>query len=198
MEFYENNYKDFSNTRYCLWKSVNDFSKQFSQSSNVLDAGCGNGKNMLHLQHLVATITGFDNCKNFVTLCNMRGLHVIEGDIINPPYEDNTFDFIICIAVIHHLKHECDRTKAMNELLRILKPGGKVLLTVWAVESDAYSKKRKFIQGDNNVLFNKKDRYYFVHDKNSFKEYCEQFSVEKEIFWDKGNWNVIFTKSLCE
>ena len=45
-KFYRENYNVFSDTRYCLWDSVKEFSKEFKGNSNVLDAGCGNGKNI--------------------------------------------------------------------------------------------------------------------------------------------------------
>lgn len=194
MDFYENNFKAFSDTRHCLWRSVEEFSHSFNESSIVLDAGCGNGKNMKHLEGNVGEIIGFDSCKNFVRLCKEKCLNVIEGDIRTIPYCDEKFDFIICVAVIHHLRTEAERVLAMYELLRVLKPGGKLLVTSWAVENDKFSQKRKFVKGDNNVLFNGEDRYYYVHDKESFNLYCNKFPHDKEVFWDKGNWNVIFTK----
>ena len=38
-----------------------------------------------------------------------KTIKCIEGNITNLPYEDNTFDYIISIAVIHHLKTESER-----------------------------------------------------------------------------------------
>ena len=48
--FYENNCNKFSDTRFCLWDVVRDFGKQFKKDSYVLDAGCGNGKNIYYFQ----------------------------------------------------------------------------------------------------------------------------------------------------
>ncbi len=48
-----------------------------------------------------------------------------EGDIIQTGMEDNTFDFAISRLVLEHLP---DPTKAIKEIYRILKPGGKVIL----------------------------------------------------------------------
>ncbi len=42
--FYEENSKKFSDTRFCLWDVVRDFGENFKKESLVLDAGCGNGK----------------------------------------------------------------------------------------------------------------------------------------------------------
>lgn len=46
----------------------------------------------------------------------------------------NLFDAVISIGVIHHMSTEKRRTKAIQELARILKPGGKIMIYVWAME----------------------------------------------------------------
>ena len=48
---------------------------------------------------------------------------LIVGDAENTPFEDNKFDLIVCIGVLHHL----DCNKAFKEIYRILKPGGYVV-----------------------------------------------------------------------
>ena len=45
----------------------------------------------------------------------------VKADICNLPFEDNSFDFILCNHVLEHIP---DDKKAMQELYRILKPGG--------------------------------------------------------------------------
>ena len=199
MEFYNKNYREFSNTRHSVWKSVKDFCDLIKSESIILDAGCGNGKNMIYINDFRKNqfkkhIVGFDTCVNFVDLCKKKHLNVNVGDVKNIKYASNSFDFILCIAVIHHLKTEKDRFKALQELLRVLKPGGKLLVTAWAYETDIYSKKRQFQVGDNTVLFNGHPRYYHVYDKKSFQEYCNKFSVSKNIYWERGNWNALFEK----
>lgn len=44
------------------------------------------------------------------------------------PFADNSFDFVSCISVIEHLNDREDST-AMDEFVRVLKPGGKIILT---------------------------------------------------------------------
>ena len=51
----------------------------------------------------------------------------IKADICALPFEDSTFDWILCNHVLEHIN---DDTKAMQELYRVLKPGGKALLQV--------------------------------------------------------------------
>jgi ubiquinone/menaquinone biosynthesis C-methylase UbiE len=49
------------------------------------------------------------------------------GSLSSLPYKDNSFDFILCHGVIHHVE---DDQKALNELHRILKDNGKAYITV--------------------------------------------------------------------
>ena len=193
-EFYNKNFNTFSDTRFCLWDVVKDFSENFNYDSKVLDAGCGNGKNIKYFNDR-CNIIGIDNCINFVKICNDKGYNVINSDIRNLPFEDNSFDFIISIAVIHHFDKE-DRLKSINELIRVLRPGGKLLFTVWAFESDEYLKKKNFKVGHNIIKFNKSERYCYIYNRVNFEEFCSYIKgVNLEISWDRGNWNCIITKN---
>jgi len=51
----------------------------------------------------------------------------IKADICNLPFKDASFDWILCNHVLEHIPND---TKAMHELFRVLKPGGKALLQV--------------------------------------------------------------------
>jgi predicted SAM-dependent methyltransferase len=53
--------------------------------------------------------------------------HTIVMDILNISFPENTFDWIICNHVLEHIP---DDRKAMSELFRVLKPGGKAVLQV--------------------------------------------------------------------
>lgn len=49
-------------------------------------------------------------------------------------FRSNSFDVCICIAVIHHLSTAARRLAAIKELARIIRPGGRILISVWALE----------------------------------------------------------------
>ena len=48
-------------------------------------------------------------------------------------HRSNTFDGLICVAVLHHLATQRRRVSALKELSRVLAVGGKLLVTVCAV-----------------------------------------------------------------
>ena len=121
---------EFNNTRYRPWTCVENFLDNIPKNSIIGDIGCGNGKNMLYRKD--CTNIGCDFSENLVKICLEKNLNVISGDILNIPFKDNTFDYTICIAVIHHLSTNEKRKNAISELLRVTKPNGKILILVWA------------------------------------------------------------------
>lgn len=124
----------FSSTRYAKWPKVSDFLNSLAPGSLVLDAGCGNGK-YLGLNPDCYFI-GCDISEPLVKICMDRGHEVLIADAVNLPYRTGYSDAAISIAVLHHLSTESRRRKAVDELIRIVKKGGLVLITVWAREQE--------------------------------------------------------------
>ena len=109
--------KEFDNTRYRPWSCVENFLDKVPEKSSIGDIGCGNGKNMLYRTDCYNY--GCDFSSELVDICLEKNLNVIEGDILEIPFEDNQFDYTICIAVIHHLSNYERRHKSINELVRL-------------------------------------------------------------------------------
>ena len=53
------------------------------------------------------------------------------ADVSQLPYSDETFDWVISVATYHHVKGKEERQAALNELRRVLRPGGEAFITVW-------------------------------------------------------------------
>lgn len=72
----------------------------------------------------------------------------VKADICNLPFPDNTYDVILCNHVLEHIP---DDTKAMQELFRILKPGGMAILQI----PQDYKRETTF---EDNSITDKKER----------------------------------------
>ena len=144
---YENIAKQFSDKRTTKWSWIDDFIYSKPKNTNILDIGCGNGRNMEYEDY---NFTGVDNCYNFTKICKDKKLNVILSDMTTLPFEDNTFDYIISIASFHHLSNNERREQALKEMKRVLKPNGEILLSVWSIDQ-SHNKKLTFTYGDNFV-----------------------------------------------
>ena len=94
--------------------------------------GCGNGK--YFGVNPAVYMLGSDICPELVALAGSRGNEVVISDCLRLPYRSSVFDAAICIAVIHHLSTHERRCQALRELMRVLRPGGCMLVYVWAME----------------------------------------------------------------
>ena len=59
---------------------------------------------------------------------------VLLCDNLSLPYKDDSFDAVMSIAVIHHIATTERRVRAIRELARILRVGGRIIISVWSME----------------------------------------------------------------
>ncbi|HEY2630966.1 MAG TPA: methyltransferase domain-containing protein [Solirubrobacteraceae bacterium] len=99
--------------------------------AHILDAGCGSGRNMVELAHH-GEVTGIELSETSVQIARKRNAgEVVEGSLMDMPFEDATFDLSVSLDVIEHLE---DDVGALRELRRVTKPGGALLVTVPAYQ----------------------------------------------------------------
>jgi SAM-dependent methyltransferase len=99
--------------------------------ARILDAGCGSGRNMVEFARHGA-VTGIELSETSVALARERGAgEVIEGSVLEMPFEPDSFDFAASLDVIEHLE---DDLAALRELRRVVAPGGALLVTVPAYQ----------------------------------------------------------------
>ena len=131
LDVYDNIADDFSKTRRTVWDGVQLYLQSIAKNSVGLELGCGNGKNMIYARDLGLQINGMDTCTQFVKSCRELGLNVKKGNAIIQQYPDYQYDFIISIAVFHHISTELGRNHALLNMIKMLKKGGTGLITVW-------------------------------------------------------------------
>tara|TARA_Y100000994_G_scaffold247244_1_gene252201 strand:- start:417 stop:1121 length:705 start_codon:yes stop_codon:yes gene_type:complete len=115
--------------------------KRFELNNNglMLDVGCGEGRHIFGVmqdypnmkcvgldmdeESLIKAEEGYEY---FKTISNTE-TDFLKGSAYELPFEDNTFDLIVCSEVLEHLHEYND---AIKEIYRVLKPGGKFYASV--------------------------------------------------------------------
>ncbi|PRP79913.1 prolyl endopeptidase-like [Planoprotostelium fungivorum] len=139
-KFYNTIASHFSQTRHSPWPQVEDFIKHQPLNTFGIDVGCGNGRHMILNPNI--QMVGCDVSTGLVDFAKSKGLEVLVGDALVLPHRSNFFDFVTCIAVIHHFSTEFHRMRILKELMRIVRVGGKVMVSAWALEQGSESKRR--------------------------------------------------------
>ena len=170
-EVYEEIAPHFSKTRVYKWSWVIDFLDSLKRDSIVYDLGCGNGRNM---NHGSLKFIGIDNCENFISICKSKNFSVINSNITKIPLDNNSADAIICIAVFHHLSSIENRIQSLLEMKRLVKQGGKILLSIWSINQPQKTRRSFNNYGNNIVLWNSYgkvyERYYYIFKLDEIKE----------------------------
>jgi SAM-dependent methyltransferase len=94
----------------------------------VLDFGCGTGGMLPYLERF-GTVSAVDGDEQAVAFCYQRGRvevqHVPPGEPL--PFADASFDLVTSFDVLEHVE---DDLAALGELARVLRPGGRLAVTV--------------------------------------------------------------------
>jgi 2-polyprenyl-3-methyl-5-hydroxy-6-metoxy-1,4-benzoquinol methylase len=99
----------------------------------VLDAGCGGGRNLVYLLRQGADVSAVDTKASHVETVRDLAAELapdLPGDqfrvepLTELSFEAHSFDAIICSAVLHFLEDEAEFQRALDELFRVLMPGG--------------------------------------------------------------------------
>ena len=116
------------------WESESKFEKALSNRRMILDAGTGLGREVINLakaakQSIVVGIE-FSDCatsalKNTLSLSNA---YIIQGDLLKPPFKEESFDLILSEGVLHHTPNT---EQAFRKCCALLKVGGEFAFYIY-------------------------------------------------------------------
>jgi ubiquinone/menaquinone biosynthesis C-methylase UbiE len=106
---------------------------RYKPAETILDAGCGNGRNMYWFLHNGFNINGIDI--NEVAIAQLKSSYpnlpeenLAVSSLENIPFTDSHFDHIICSAVLHFANSITQFNCMLTEMVRVLKPGGTLFI----------------------------------------------------------------------
>lgn len=153
MKKVENDYdavaKEWDISRFFARANQIKIARQIKNGNSVLDVGCGNGVFYPVLADKSINYVGMDISKKLLALARKKALknkgkakaRFVKGSITKLPFKNNQFDWVCVFAVMHHIPSEELRLRSAQEIWRVLKPGGRVAVTVWNMFSDWAEKK---------------------------------------------------------
>ena len=219
MELVKRNYReiavDFDITRKKeIWPEMKFFAERVCEGSRVLDVGCGNGRLLEAFVDKPIEYRGTDNSAEMLAQAQLAypDRKFFIADILDLGVVPETgFDWVFCLAVLHHVPTKERRIKAVEEMLAKLKPGGYLVISVWNLWSQAKDRRRllkniwrrimgRHTAGWRELIFPWKNsagqivsqRYYHVFTGRELKKtMAAAGSVVVESFRNRSYWCVV-------
>jgi SAM-dependent methyltransferase len=122
----------------------------------AIDIGAAAGRNTSVLEDLGWQAVALEYDSSGAELAKERGINVVRGDATRLPMPDSQFDLAVSYDVLEHIE---DDAGVAEEMMRVLKPGGRVLIAVpadprlWSEHDDAVSHLRRYTRESLTTLF---------------------------------------------
>ncbi len=143
----EDTYWWFVGRRFILKRWLVGMRSELSPSPRIVDVGCGTGANveLLTGHGDVTAVDAFEEALRFCAERGIGGLVQARGEAL--PFADGSFDLATSFEVLEHVP---DDASAAAELARVLRPGGRALITVpaypwlWSEHDVALDHQRRY------------------------------------------------------
>jgi tRNA (uracil-5-)-methyltransferase TRM9 len=150
------------------------------EGGRLLNLGCAHGPDFLPFKRDFE-LYGVDIATEMLRFARKYSqkfdfeVHLAAADVRFLPYPDNTFDHAIAVATYHHVKGKAEKLAALQELKRVLKPGGEALVTVWNRWQPRFWFKGREVAVPWRTREKTLYRYYYLFS------YCELEKLVREV-----------------
>ena len=207
---YENIAVDFSATRQNLrWLDLESYTAKVLADQSVLDVGCGDGRLLSSFKNGFRCYVGVEPSAALAKIAQEKGerekVKVVVGDILKLNKNiTEKFDWVFCIAVLHHIPGCNLQIEALKKLRERLNDNGRIVISVWRMwqwpklRTEIIKQALKKIIGLNkmdlgDILFDWKKgerslRYYHFFTERGLRKIIAQAGLEIE-HWERGEKN---------
>lgn len=167
MNNWEERSKNFNNIDWVTNEKLLEIIKyamDLNKNHIVLDAGIGTGILSSYVINDVKEIYGIDSSKSMLGPIKDKRIHKHICDIRRQKcFEDGKFDRVVLRNVLHHCVGYID--EAINECHRVLKPGGKIIISEGvAFNNNCYSDFARIVTlHENRLIFTEEDMARWIH-----------------------------------
>lgn len=164
---YNNIAKPFSQTRKFVWDDIKPLIKYAKKDDKILDLGCGTGRLYQLLKDF--QYVGIDNSEGQIAEAKKSypNANFKIAEITKLPFKNKEFGVIFCIAVFHHLPDKKTRLQALGEMKRVLRTGGRTVMTNWNLLGEWGRKK---LQNADFRIQNNDENNFIVPWRNNKRE----------------------------
>jgi len=125
--------ESYTRTRAFISEDIKSLADYAQKGDKVLDSGCASGRFYGVLAGKGIDYLGVDISEELIKIArrNYLGVRFEVANALELPFPDDSFDKIFSISVIHNIPSYGFRIQYLKESIRILKPGGQLVLRVW-------------------------------------------------------------------
>lgn len=149
------------------------------EDAQVLDVGCGVGRNMATILERTPYVTGIDNDPVAVKNAkqNLEGnehVSVVEASAVDVPFADKQFDVVVLMMVLYNLNDQ--KGVVLQEVVRVLQDDGKLLVSIFS--ETAFDERMKIYKQVNAPIREIRGTTV-IFDESLGANVSEQFSLDE-------------------
>ena len=197
----------FSKTREYAWPEVESFLDGRS-ASRALDVGCGNGRHTELLAGRASSVIGVDLSRELLGAAATRAherafadrVEFVHGDAASLPIADDAVGLAVYVATLHHLSPRAARVRSLDELARVLEPGGTALVSAWSTAHDRFDREEGFDTTVDWTLPSGETvpRYYHIYSPAEFDADLAESALDPvDVDVSSGNCYAVVTPGEC-
>ena len=189
-----------------IFRSELEVLAQRWQKGNLLNVGCAHGPDFLPFRQNF-DLYGIDFSTQMLRFARKYShkfefsVNLFLADVSHFPFPDEVFDWAISVATYHHIKSKRERLKLLQELGRVLKPGGEAFMTVWNRWQPRF-----WFSGKKEVAipWRTKDktleRYYYLFSYPELEQLAKQAGLQVLKSFPENSYHFplkFFSRNIC-
>ena len=199
-EYWNNFFHDFDKASYDGW--LDEFEDIIKNTDTaILDLGCGNGNNLMHLvnkkKKVIACDISLEALNNIKNNCDgeydVKCFDMLDG----LPFEDNYFQLVIADLSLHYFRHD-DTLRIIDDIKRVLRSNGYLIIRVNSLKDINYGagngeevEKHLYKTSDNRLK-----RFFDEEDIRDFFSCFSILSIKEEIMTRYGEDKIVYKVCL--